>query len=115
MPRPIEHRTRSTFPAAKVFAVLTDEAFLRARLQRLGGKRSELTSFSSSGGLTRYSMRQTLDAEHIPSMVRTVIRGDLVIERIESWTEDSGQYAGTVEASVHSTPGSVSGVTTLLD
>jgi hypothetical protein len=115
MSRPIEHRTASTYPAARVYAALTDEEFLRSRLKRLGGKRSELTSFSNAGDATSYSLRQTVDAEHIPSVARTVIRGDLVIERAESWTSNDGEYGGTVEASVPGTPGSVRAVTSLLD
>lgn len=115
MPRPIEHRTSSTYPAAQVYAALTDEEFLRSRLKRLGGKQSELTSFSNAGDATRYSLRQTVDAERIPSVARAVIRGDLVIERAESWTKGDGEYGGTVEASVPGTPGSVHAVTSLLD
>ena len=115
MPRPIEHRTSSTHPAARVFATLTDEAFLRARLADIGGKNSELTSFSRDGGTTRYRLRQTVDAQHIPSVARAVIRGDLVIERTESWAASGGQYDGTIEASVPGTPASVRAVTSLLD
>lgn len=115
MPRPIEHRTRSSYPAAQVFAALTDEEFLRERLRRLGGKRSELASYTTSGGTTRYALRQTIDAQHVPSVARTVIRGDLVIERVESWTGENGQYDGTVDAHVPHTPGSARAVTSLLD
>jgi uncharacterized protein DUF2505 len=115
MSRPIEHRTSSPYSAAAVYAALTDQEFLRARLKRLGGKHSELTSFSTEGGATRYSLRQAIDAERIPSIARTVIRGDLVIERAESWTGNDGEYDGTVEASVTGAPGSVQAVTSLLD
>jgi len=114
MPRPIEHRTSSPYSAATVYAALTDKEFLRARLNRLGGKRSELTSFSAEGGATRYSLRQTVDAERIPPIARTVIRGDLVIERTESWNGNGG-YGGTVAASVPGAPGSVQAVTSLFD
>jgi hypothetical protein len=115
MPRPIEHRTSSSYSAARVYAVLTDEEFLRARLKQLGGKRSELTAFSPANGGIRYSLRQIIDAEHIPSVARALIRGDLVIERTESWTGGDGEYGGTVEASVPGAPGSVDAVTSLLD
>lgn len=119
MPRPIEHRTSSPYSAARVYAALTDEEFLRARLKRLGGKHSELTSFytesSTQGGATRYSLRQTVDAQRLPSIARSVIGGDLVIERIESWTGNGGEYDGTVEASVLGAPGSVQAATSLLD
>lgn len=98
-----------------MFAALTDEAFLRARLERLGGKRSELTSFTGDGDRTLYSLRQTVDAERLPSVARKVIRGDLEIERTETWTDNGGRYAGTVEAAVPNTPASVLGVTSLLD
>jgi hypothetical protein len=115
MPRPIEHHTSSPYSAARVYAALTDEEFLRARLKRLGGKRSELTSFTPNDGATRYSLRQTVDAEHIPSVARGIIRGDLVIERTESWTASNGEYDGTVDASVSGAPGSVHAVTSLLN
>jgi len=115
MPRPVEHRTSSPHSAARVYATLTDEEFLRARLKRLGGKRSELTSFSTVNGAIRYSLRQTVDAEQIPSVARVIVRGDLVIERTESWAGSDGKYGGTVEASVPGTPGSVGAVTSLVD
>lgn len=115
MPRPIEHRTSSPYSAARVYAALTDEEFLRARLKRLGGKHSELASFYTEGGATRYSLRQTIDAERLPSIARSMIRGDLVIERTESWTGNGGEYDGTVEASVSGAPGSVQAATSLLD
>ena len=115
MPRPIQHRTDSLYSAARVYATLTDEQFLRARLKRLGGERSELTAFSALDGATRYSLRQTVDAEHIPPVARAIIRGDLVIERTESWKGSGGEYGGTVAASVPGVPGSVDAVTSLFD
>jgi hypothetical protein len=48
-------------------------------------------------------------------VARAVIRGDLVIERTESWAASGGQYDGTIEASVPGTPASVRAVTSLLD
>jgi hypothetical protein len=113
MPRPIEHRASSSYPAAEVYAAITGEEFLRARLAELGGKQSELTSYSSGAGGTRYTLRQAIDAEHLPSVARKVVRGDLVIERTESWNADNGEYSGTIEAAVPGTPGSVHGTTRL--
>jgi hypothetical protein len=115
MARPIEHRTTTTHPAARVFAALTSEDFLRARLRRLGGKSAELTSFTSQNGITRYVMRQTVDAEHIPPVARTVLRGDLVIARTEEWTSQHGLFDGMIEATVPGSPASARGVTSLLD
>lgn len=117
MPRPIEHTASSSYPAAEVYAAITDEEFLRARLAELGGKSSELTSYSTGADGTRYTLRQTIDAERLPSVARKVVRGDLVIERTESWSASAGngEYSGTVEAAVPGTPGTVRGTTRLTE
>jgi hypothetical protein len=115
MPRPIEHRAGSTYPAAQVYAAFTDEAFLRERLAELGGKKSELTSFSTEGDTTRYTLRQTVDAADLPSVARKVVRGDLVIERTEAWSASGERYAGDIQAHVPGTPASVHGTMLLTD
>lgn len=114
MSRPIEQRLRSAHPAAAVFAALTDESYLRARLDRMGGKDSKLTGYAVDGGTTRYTLHQTVEAQYLPSAARAVIPGNLVIERTERWSADgNGVYLGATEASVPGMPGSVRGTTRL--
>lgn len=115
MPRPIEHRADFAYPAARVHAVLTDEEFVRARLAKIGGRSSELVSIDVTGPTSRVVLRQGIDAEHLPSIVKRVTSGGVTIERVETWTLAGGAYTGTVDASVSGVSGSLQGRTELAD
>ncbi len=111
----IEHRAGFTEPAATVHASLIDRAFLAERLRVLGGKGAELISYDSSGSEVTFRLRQGLDAAHMPSVVRTVVKGDLVVERTESWRSDGQAFTGTTTASVAGLPGDIRGRFRLAD
>ncbi len=113
MARPIEHRAEFAFPAERVFAAFTDETFLRARLAKIGGRDSELVSYGVDGdGTVRVVMRQGIDAELLPSVVKRITPNGVVIERTETW-RSGAPYRGTIAASVSGMPGSLDGGTTL--
>jgi hypothetical protein len=121
MPRRIEHRAEFDHPVDRVHAVLTDEGFLRERLAAVGGRHSELVSFSgggtsgtSSASGTRAVSRQRIGAEHLPAAVRRIAPGGVTINRTETWDgRDGARYWGTVEASVQGFTGSLQGGTQL--
>ncbi|HEY3262208.1 MAG TPA: DUF2505 domain-containing protein [Pseudonocardiaceae bacterium] len=120
MARRIEHRSEFAYPAERVYAALTNEAFLRERLSEIGGRRSELVSFTADDGTTTAKMRQSIDAEHLPAMVRRVTSDGVIIDRTETWTapadqDGEGWYAGTVEAKVSGFGGTLRGTTALAD
>jgi hypothetical protein len=114
MARRIEHRAGFGYPAQRVHAVLIDEVYLRERLARIGGERSELVSHEVAGDTVRAVMHQGIDAQHLPPVVQRVAGGGVLIERTETWPLASGEpYRGTIEASVRGMPGSLDGATVL--
>lgn len=111
MARRIEHHTTSAFPAEKVFAALVDETYLRDRLAAIGGKDAELVTYSSVDGKTSYQLKQGVPAEHLPSVAKSLLGGDLVIQRVENWAAG----AGTAEVTLNGVPGRLDGAFTITE
>jgi hypothetical protein len=85
MPSRFEHRTSFAAPVDTVYSTLVDEAFLTARLRDIGGKGAALLNHETSENGAVYRLRQGVDAKHLPSAVRSILSGDLVVEREERW------------------------------
>lgn len=116
MPRQITHRSTSEFPAERVYSAMTDPEYLDARLEQLGGPGAALLEHSVDDDGARYRLRHGVDADVVPPMVRSLVAGDLVIERTETLTQAGpGRYTGTVAVSIPGTPASASGVMRLVD
>jgi len=114
MSRRIEHRAEFGHPVDLVYAVLTDEGFLRERLTAIGGRSVELVSYAGDQDGMKAVTRQGIDAQHLPGAVRKVAPGGMTIERTETWDGGgNGRYRGTVDASVGGFPGSLRGNTAL--
>jgi hypothetical protein len=111
MARRIEHHTTSPHSAEKVFGAMVDETYLRDRLAAIGGKDAALETFSSADGKASYQLRQGVPAEHLPSVAKSLLGGDLVIKRIENWAAG----AGTVEVTINGVPGRLDGAFTITD
>ena len=111
MARRIEHHTTSPHSAEKVYGAMVDETYLRDRLASIGGPGAALVTFSSTDERTSYQLKQGVPAEHVPSAVKAVLGGDLVIQRTETWAAG----AGTVEVAVGGVPGRLDGSFTVLD
>ncbi|GAA4001703.1 DUF2505 domain-containing protein [Allokutzneria multivorans] len=95
------------FPAPALLAALTDADYLRARLAAVGGGKAELLSHESTDGESKAVLKQGVPADKLPSFVRTLINGDLVIERTERWRAAGEGAVGTVVASVPGAPASI--------
>jgi hypothetical protein len=111
MARRIEHHTTSPHSAEKVFGALVDETYLRDRLAEIGGTNAGLVTFTTTETRTSYQLRQGVPAEHLPSMAKSLLGGDLVIQRVENWAA----LAGTVEVTINGVPGRLDGAFTLTD
>lgn len=99
-----------------MYSALTDPEFLRARLAALGGKGAELLDHRSGPDGVEYHLRHGVEAHELPSAVRTLMRGDLTIDRVETWRPDGVEgYVGTVRVTIPGMPGEVSGGMTLVD
>ncbi|MGH3795614.1 MAG: DUF2505 domain-containing protein [Pseudonocardiaceae bacterium] len=101
----LELRHRYPEPPDRMREVLTDADFLRAKLRAVGGPRAELVSREEDERGITVVLRQTVPASALPSFVRAVMNGDLVIHRIETWTSS----AGSVQAEVDGAPGTIGG------
>ena len=116
MPRPIRYQSRYSCPASDLFATLVDRTYLEARLARIGGNNAVLLEFAADTETAKYTLRQGVSQQHLPAPVQKVLRGDLVIERAETWRlAATGRYEGTVNARVKDAPGTISGVLRLTD
>jgi hypothetical protein len=116
MSRQIDFRSVSAYPADEVYATMVDPDYLRARLERIGGPGADLLEHSADVQGARYRLRLGLDAKDLPSVVRTVMAGDLTIERNERWTrQDSGRYLGDVEVTIQGAPATAAGGMRLRD
>ncbi|HEY7593770.1 MAG TPA: DUF2505 domain-containing protein [Actinophytocola sp.] len=105
----LEHRSTFAAPADKVYDTLTDEAFLSERLRDIGGKGAALLDHSRDGDRVSFRMRQGVDASRLPGAVRSILNGDLVVEREERWQPDGGHHAGTSRVTIAGVPGEIKG------
>jgi uncharacterized protein DUF2505 len=85
MPSRFEHRATFAAPVDTVYSTLVDEAFLAARLRDIGGKDAALLDHRTSADGAAYKLRQGVDANRLPGAVRSILSGDLVVEREERW------------------------------
>ncbi|WP_410656781.1 DUF2505 domain-containing protein [Amycolatopsis sp. lyj-112] len=109
----IEHRTAFSADLSAAWDAVAGEEALRARLEQIGGDEAELLEYAASGDGVRYKLRQGISSDKLPSAVRTLHRGDLVVEREQIWRAAGAGYAGTATASVHGVPGEITAKTSL--
>lgn len=111
-----DYRSSSSHPAEEVYAAMVDPDYLRARLEEIGGPGAALLEHSADADGARYRLRHGLDPNALPSMVRGVLPGEIVIERTESWKrEAAGRFAGDTGVTIPGAPGSAAGVMRLRD
>ncbi|OLT48796.1 hypothetical protein BJF85_11855 [Saccharomonospora sp. CUA-673] len=93
----IEHR--ATFPAsvADVVAAQSDEAALRARLAEIGGPDAALESHEVTGDGVRYTLRQAVPVDKLPSVAQKFVSGDLVVRREHTVSGTSGDIRAEVQ------------------
>ena len=116
MARSVDYRSTLAFPAEKVFAAMTDEEYLKARLREIGGPGSQLLDHEASPESARYELKQGLAAEDLPPIVSKVMSGDLAIVRTETLNRTApGSYNGDVDVAIPGAPASASGTMRLAD
>ncbi|UOX86790.1 DUF2505 domain-containing protein [Amycolatopsis sp. FBCC-B4732] len=112
----IEHRAEFAADVAAVYAAVSGEDALRARLAELGGHDAELLSYDvSDTGLT-YRLRQGISADKLPSAVRTLHKGDLIVTRTQTWrvSKDGTGHQGQASVEVGGVPGEIAARTAVL-
>jgi hypothetical protein len=101
----IEHRAEFPHGVDEVFAAQTSEPALRARLAGIGGQSSALLDYTPTADSVSFTLRQGVDADKLPSIVRTLHSGDLFVDRQENWAVAT--HAGTARATVSGVPGEI--------
>jgi len=116
MPSRIEHQASLPAGAGAVYSVLVDPVFLADRLDAIGGADAALVDHGESPDGVAFRLRQGLPAARLPSAVRSLLNGDLVVTRDETWrAEPAGGYRGTVRATIPGVPGEITGGMRLVD
>jgi hypothetical protein len=93
MPSRFEHRATFAASVDTVYSTLVDKDFLTARLNDIGGKGAALLEHQTSDDGAAIRLRQGVDAQRLPGAVRSILSGDLIVEREERWRghESSGR------------------------
>lgn len=116
MARSIDYRSTLAYPAERVFAAMTDEEYLQARLREIGGPGSALLDHEATPEAARYELRQGLSEKDLPPIVSKVMNGDLAIVRTETLNRlQPGRYSGDVDVAIPGAPASASGTMALAD
>ncbi|HET6502393.1 MAG TPA: DUF2505 domain-containing protein, partial [Amycolatopsis sp.] len=103
----IEHRAEFSQGIAEVFRAVSDRDALQIRLDAIGGQGATVRAYSREGETVRFLLHQGVPAEKLPSFVRALRPGDLVVEREQTWTGTGAHYTGTVQATVSGMPGEI--------
>lgn len=97
MPSRFEHRTTFAAQVGEVFSTLVGEAFLTARLKEIGGRSAALLDHEVTGDRAAFRFRQGVDADRLPGIVRSIVNGDLVVEREERWRGNESTGKATID------------------
>lgn len=116
MSRQIDYRSSSQHRADDVAAVMLDEEYLRSRLTQLGGPGAKLLAHEATEEGGQYTIRHGVDQAALPSLVSSLVSGNLVIQRTESLRREApGRWAGDVDVAIPGTPASAVGSIRLHD
>lgn len=110
MARRIEHRSRYGWDVHAVYAALVDPDYLADRLAVLGGQGAELVEHEAGPDGAEYRVKHGVAAKDLPGVVRSLLGGDLTIDRRETWRPDgAGRYTGTILVTIPGMPGELTG------
>lgn len=108
--------TRHEYAAdpADVFAMLTDEAFLRAKLQARGDTEVEVTECGPTAGGFRIVTRRTV-ALDVPGFAKRIVRPTNTVIQTDSWSapDADGNRTGTWRVEARGVPVTMAGTMTL--
>ncbi|MGO4203315.1 DUF2505 domain-containing protein [Rhodococcus sp. TAF43] len=116
MPKRFEFSADFDHPVDRVHALLTDEGYWRSRMppQSRGSVRVDRTSDGDGQSLVTVTMTEAVDTDTFPALVRKVIRGEMRMERIDTWRAvHDGRASGTLAGSATGIPVTIDGEYTL--
>ncbi|WP_370932345.1 DUF2505 domain-containing protein [Amycolatopsis sp. cg13] len=109
----IEHRGEFDGSLADVFAAVAGEEALRARLEALGGDDAKLLAYTAEGDSVRYELQHGIKAAKLPQAVRALHKGDIIVNRTQTWKRSGDEYTGRSDVSVGGVPGEIGASTYL--
>jgi uncharacterized protein DUF2505 len=101
------HRASYPTPVDTTFTTLVDEAYLTERLDAIGGKDATLLAHARKDEEVAYRIRQGVDAQRLPSAVRSILGGDLVVEREERWRPDGANVVSHSKVTISGVPAEI--------
>jgi hypothetical protein len=103
------------FPASPpaVYALYTDAAFLQSRLVDCGALEPKVLGVDATADGVTTVTRQSIPASVLPAMVSSMMSGDPVTERTESWRPDGDGYRADFSVTIKGAPASIKGTMTL--
>lgn len=113
MPTTLSVTHQFSAPPSTVYALLTDRAFLDRRLAETGGEDPSVVSLESTADGATVVTRQSIPASAMPSIVASLIPGDPVTERTETWRPNGAGYAADLAVVVKGAPASLKGTMAL--
>ena len=102
-------------PAERVFGLFSDSSFQQGRLVDGGGLDPELVSLDAGDGTLTVVTRQSIPASVLPSMVASMMSGNPVTERTETWRPDGDGYVADFSVVIKGAPASLKGTMALAD
>lgn len=109
----IEHNAEFEHPVELVFVEFTAEESLRTRLAEIGGHNAELIEHNKTATTVSYRMRQGVPADKLPSAIRSLMSGDLMVSREQHWEKTDTGAICTAKVHVTGVPGSITATSTL--
>jgi len=113
VPTPLKVTQQYDAPAAEVFALFNDPAFIKDRLEDSGALDPEVVRVDSTDDGVVIVTRQAIPASALPSMVASMIQGDPSTERTEDWKIDGEGYTADFTVTVQGAPASLKGTMSL--
>ena len=103
------------FPAspAAVYALYTDADFLQSRLEDCGALDPKVLGVSTEDDAVTTVTQQSIPASILPSMVSSMMSGDPVTERTETWRADGDGYLADFSVTIKGAPASLKGTMAL--
>ncbi|MYW92530.1 DUF2505 domain-containing protein [Amycolatopsis rubida] len=109
----IEHRGEFTGSLENVFTAVAGEEALQARLEALGGDDAKLLAYTAEGDSVRYELQHGIKAAKLPQAVRALHKGDIIVNRTQTWKRSGDEYTGRSDVGVGGVPGEIGASTYL--
>jgi hypothetical protein len=103
------------FPASPqaVYSLYTDAGFLQSRLEDCGALDPKVLGVDTTADAVTTVTRQSIPASVLPAMVSSMMSGDPVTERTETWRADGDGYRADFSVTIKGAPASIKGTMTL--